>query len=112
MKRSFTIPDSVLNQCPACKAGIKVQPTSVFGDFQCKNCEKKLWYLAAGDSPRFFDHEQSTAVREYVIQFLADKLDLDHESLASDPDLLYSGDADSLQRIEMLTELEDELKRL
>ena len=44
------------------------------------------------------------------MQFIAEKLELDREALESNPDLLNSTDADSLERLEMLMELEEELE--
>lgn len=110
MKRSFTIPEGTSNQCPNCQSKVQVQPTSIFGEYNCSDCESKLWFLAAGDVPKFFDFVEATPLREYVIQFIAEKLELDYAQLVANPELLNTSETDSLERLEMLMELEEQLE--
>ena len=110
MNRSFTLPKSRVNQCPLCQCGIQIEPTSIFGDFDCRGCGRTLWYLAASNTARFFEHAQAKPIRDYVIDFIAERLDVDPLALAEDPELLNSQDTDSLERLEMLMELEEELE--
>ena len=110
MTRSFATPENQVNRCPICNTGIQIEPTTVFGDFDCADCGKTLWYLAASNSVRFFDHSQASELRDYVIGFIAERLEVDRHELAADPHLLDSSDTDSLERLEMLMELEEELE--
>ena len=110
MNRSFTTPESRVDQCPLCDKGVQTDKTSIFGNYDCPDCGRKLWFLGPGEKARFFDDSKADQLREFVIEFIADRLELDPARLASDPDLIDSHDTDSLERLEVLMELEEALE--
>tara|TARA_R110002049_G_scaffold305056_3_gene501065 strand:+ start:4577 stop:4915 length:339 start_codon:yes stop_codon:yes gene_type:complete len=110
MNRPFTTPESAVNRCPKCDNTIQLEPTSIFGQYSCKQCDSTLWFLAAGDTARFFEYTEAESLREFVIDFIAERLEIDSQSLAANPDLLNSSDTDSLERLEILMELEETLE--
>ncbi len=97
------------NQCPLCEAEVKVDGTLLLGETSCPHCEKKLWFLAAPDEARFFDYENSGDLREKTSPFVAERLDVDRAQLIANPNMLNELEVDSLEALELLMDLEEEL---
>ena len=75
----------------------------------CTHCEKKLWYLAAANEARFFDYESSEEMRERTYSFVAERLEVDRDRIQANPKILDELDIDSLEALELLMDLEEEL---
>lgn len=61
------------------------------------------------DQVRLYDEEQARERKERVFQFIAGQLRVARESLGSDFSKLKWSDADSLDIVELVMELEEEL---
>lgn len=81
----------------------------LFGQIACPQCSVKLWYIAAADSARFFEYETSKDLQNRAISFVAERMDLDVDELSANPALLNEQDTDSLETLELLMDLEEEL---
>ena len=97
------------NRCPSCNAEIKAESTAFFGDMQCPSCSKKLWFLVAADSARFFEYDTSAELQDRAISFIAERMEVDKDELAANPGLLNDQETDSLEALELLMDLEEEL---
>ncbi len=96
-----------LNTCPLCNCDVHVEGNSLFGEQACAGCGKKLWFLTAAHEARFFDYETSGELRDKACGFIAERFEIDREKLT--PNVLDEMDVDSLEALEMLMELEEEL---
>ena len=97
------------NQCPQCKGEVRIEASSLFGDMPCPHCDTKLWYLAAANEARFFDYETSAEMRDKTYSFVAERLELERDRVEANPKFLDELDIDSLEALEMLMDLEEEL---
>lgn len=97
------------NRCPSCDADVTAETSSWFGDIDCPSCGTKLWFLAAADSARFFDHATSTDLQNQAIEMIAERMELDKDALVANPKILDDIEADSLEALELLMDLEEGL---
>ncbi|NND97110.1 MAG: hypothetical protein HKN47_07270 [Pirellulaceae bacterium] len=97
------------DRCPLCEAEVHVEPTALFGDMNCPSCDQKLWYLNAADSARFFEHQTSGELQDRAISFIAERLEVDKTQLAANPKMINELETDSLEALEMIMDLEEEL---
>jgi len=97
------------NRCPLCEGEVRIESSTLFGDMQCPHCGKKLWYLAAANEARFFDYETSDEMREKTYSFVAERLEVDRERIQHNPKILDEVEIDSLEALELLMDLEEEL---
>ncbi|QDT10586.1 acyl carrier protein [Planctomycetes bacterium K23_9] len=97
------------NRCPLCESSVSVETTDFFGEIDCPDCNKRLWFLAAADSARFFEQATSGDLQQQAIQMIAEKFELDPQKLAGNPQLINDVDTDSLEALELIMDLEDEL---
>ena len=97
------------NCCPSCKTDIRVEPSILFGEMACPKCSKRLWYLVAADSARLFDFESSTDLQKRAITFIAQRMEVDADELSADPSILNNLETDSLEALELLMDLEEEI---
>ena len=81
----------------------------MFGDFQCPECDTKLWFLSAANEARFFDHDESSEMRSKTYEFVAERFEIDQSRIEANPKILDELDIDSLEALEMLMDLEEEL---
>lgn len=97
---SSRTPEGTPNRCPVCGHSFCLEPSKPFGDAPCPACGTLLWFVARGESLRFFDPEASG-----LAELVADRLGLS-------PDLVRSGrldeaGIDSLDLVELMMELEE-----
>ena len=97
------------NSCPHCENELAAEANTLFGDTQCPACDKKLWYLSAANEARFFDYEMSADHRNTTYSFVAERFEVDVSRLQDNPKILDELDIDSLEALEMLMDLEEEL---
>ena len=102
-------PSHQTNRCPLCQSEVRVEPSVLFGDTQCPGCDKKLWYLAAANDARFFDFEASAQLQQRTYEFVSERFEVDADELRANPKILDERDVDSLEALEMLMDLEEEL---
>ena len=97
------------NRCPLCGGEVKVETDQIFGEIDCPQCGKHLWFLSAAFAARFFDFESSTELREQAIGMMAERLELDPSDLANNPKLIQEIETDSLEALELIMDLEEQL---
>lgn len=109
---SSRTPEGLPNHCPICGASVCIEPSQPFGDAPCPSCGHLLWFLNFGSEQRLFLPPKSRTIRERVLQFLAEQLGVSRSSLDADnpPVLVNDLGADSLDLVELVMELEEELE--
>jgi acyl carrier protein len=111
MIASSRTPEGTLNRCPVCKKAIEIEPSMPFGDAPCPHCGCLLWFIAAESDVRFYPYEQSAALRERVIRFFANLLGVEEDVVRRNPNIWNELGADSLDMVELVMELEDEVDK-
>jgi acyl carrier protein len=104
MISSRTPGGSAPNRCPVCGAKLRVEPALLHGDAPCPTCGTLLWFLALPGATRYFDQADAVKFRERVADFLATRAGLRKDDVWS-----RETGADSLDIVELVMELEDEL---
>lgn len=97
--------------CPLCGADVVVEPNLLIGDATCPRCGQLLWFIQSAAATQVFDAEQTSAVRERALEFIANQLGVDPEQVANHPALVKDLGADSLDTMELVMELERELRQ-
>ena len=97
------------NACPDCATKILLEPTALFGDMDCPQCHQKLWFLTAAGSARFYVYDSSAELRQRAIEFIARRLEVDHAELAANPGMVNELETDSLEALELVMDMEEEL---
>src|SRR5262245_34209097 len=99
---STRTPEGEPVRCPICGAGVRVEPSTPAGDSPCPNCGHLLWFVPGREGVHLFPASSiGPDVRRRVTSFLerwerADRLDRRVR-------------ADSLDVIEIVMEMEEEL---
>jgi acyl carrier protein len=91
-----------------CGNQVAIEPSLFFGDAPCPNCGTLLWFLRASSEMRFFEHAAADSLRSRVIRLVAEQLGITQADLVQDPTQLQSLDADSLDLVELVMQLEEE----
>jgi len=97
------------NACPLCDATVKPDTAVLFGEIDCPECAKRLWYLTLADSARCFEYDSSGDLQQQAIDIIAERYELDPGKLAADATMLNGVETDSLAALELIMDLEDEL---
>jgi acyl carrier protein len=108
MIASSRTPEGTPNHCPVCKQSIQIEPSMPFGDAPCPHCGCLFWSIAADSDIRFYPFEQSAALREQIIRFVAQFLGIDEEAVRRNPNIWNESGAESLDMVELVMELEEE----
>jgi len=106
---STRTPEGSPNRCPLCGSEVRIEPSQPFGDAPCPVCGHLLWFLRLHSEPHFFANDQATALRERVLNIVAENLGINKESLAADPSFRKEIGADFLDIVELVMELEEEV---
>ena len=100
-----------LNRCPVCQREVRIESSMPFGDAPCPNCGCLLWFIGLPTQDRLlFEYEAAEAIRDRVMEALADFLGVSKYQLESDPSLLLDKRIDSLDMVELMMELEEEFR--
>src|SRR5215831_17979422 len=100
-----------LNRCPVCQREVRIKSSMPFGDAPCPNCGCLLWFIGLPSQDRLlFEYEASEAIRDRVMEALADFLGVTKQKLESDPSLLLDQRIDSLDMVELMMELGEEFR--
>lgn len=103
-------PSNPPNRCPHCEREVRPQSEALFGQMPCPTCGKELWYLSAASEGKFFDFESSAEIQQKTYTFIAERLEVDRDELIANPQKIADElNVDSLEALEMLMDLEDEL---
>ncbi len=76
----------------------------------CLQCEVRLWYLTTADSARFFDFASTGDLQKRAIEIIAERFEVDEEKLAENPRLINEVATDSLESLELIMDLEEQLE--
>ncbi|MEM9660399.1 MAG: phosphopantetheine-binding protein [Planctomycetota bacterium] len=109
MSISSRTPEGEPNRCPVCLASIVIEPSSVFGDAVCPRCGSLLWFLNLPTEARVFERSDSDEVRNRVAAIVARQLGVDPRRVEENEALLNGLGADSLDVVELVMDLEEEL---
>ncbi len=112
MTISSRTPEGSPGKCPICDNDICIEPSLPYGDAPCPNCGALLWFLNLSGETRCFDSAETAQFRQRVLDGIADQLELDaltRAKLQADPAILRQLGADSLDLVEIVMELEEEL---
>lgn len=91
-------------------ADVVVEPSVFFGDATCPRCGQLLWFIQPGNETHVFDLQRTSEARDRVIDIIAEQLGADRAKIANRPYLFRDLGADSLDTIELVMELEEELE--
>jgi acyl carrier protein len=105
---SSRTPEGQPNHCPVCDADVCIDPSPLFGDATCPRCGSLLWFLNVESHARVFDRYRSNTIRDRVIQIIAEQLGVDAAKINERTSLVNDLDADSLDLVELVMELEEE----
>jgi hypothetical protein len=84
----------------------------VAGDAPCPNCGTWLWFVGFSDENRlFFESCSSKGIRKRCLEFLMSRLGVSEQDLEANTAHLGDLGFDSLDLVELMMELEEELKR-
>ena len=109
MTISSRTPEGQPNHCPICDADVLIEPSPLFGDATCPNCGNLLWFLNLQSQPHVFPRSTSRRIRDRVIAIVASQLGVDREKITEDTSFINDLGADSLDTVELIMELEEEL---
>ncbi len=105
---SSRTPEGVPNRCPVCRGDVRISASLPFGDAPCPNCGCLLWFVGLPDEQLLFEYEAAEVIRERILERLSQELGVSKHKLEADPSLLKHR-LDSLDEVELLMEIEDEL---
>ena len=110
MRISSRNPEGEPNQCPICDSKIFIEPYQPFGDAPCPACGQLLWFVRRHNDLIFYDsiaaELRMTRMREIIAQQLGIALDKIPEDL--NEFIAADLEADSLDLVELVMELEEE----
>jgi acyl carrier protein len=95
-------------KCPFCQAQVSVERSVVFGDAVCPHCGQLLWFTRLAGETRLFDTQLTETARDRVLDIAAQRLGIDRARILNNPNLLNELQADSLDLVEFIMELEEE----
>jgi acyl carrier protein len=90
-------------------ANVVVEPSVFIGDATCPRCGQLLWFIQTADTAELFDAQQSQERKDRVIEIIANQLGVDRDKIANNPALFDAIGADSLDVVELVMDLEEEL---
>jgi hypothetical protein len=88
--------------CPFCRAVLAADDDELIAQQQCPRCGTPLWRLALPSGCVFYVRRPGQSVEEFLAELLGPRLGISRDEIAS---LLR--DADSLDRVEFVLELDD-----
>jgi hypothetical protein len=100
------IPLGTPNCCPACSRSVAANASDLEGFVACAHCGEKLWFVVQTSDTRFFNWRDALAFQNYAARLLAAQLGVSSSEL---PALLRDLAADSLDIVDMVAELDEEL---
>lgn len=109
MTISSRTPEGQPGRCPICRANVIIEPSLFFGDAPCPSCGHLLWFVQLEQNVWLFEGEHSSERKSRVLRRIADQLGVDAAYLADHPSLMSELGADSLDFVELIMELDEEL---
>ena len=100
--------DGELNCCPACGESALADLGLQFGDMNCTNCGRRLFFIKVGRMAKFFAYPQAKGLREGLIAAVARVLNINESKITPETSFVDDLGADSLDMVELIMELEEE----
>jgi acyl carrier protein len=88
---------------------VRIESSKPFGDAPCPHCGSLLWFLATPAALRFAPPDRVEDIQELVLGRLAGRLAVSKEALRANPSLPRERGIDSLELVELIVELEEEI---
>ena len=89
-----------LGHCPFCRTALP-EPTTLYGESECLQCNAQLWHLGFASGPTFFVRRAGESICELMVSLADPRYGFTAEDLEG-----ILKDADSLDVVELLAELE------
>ncbi|HEV2972805.1 MAG TPA: hypothetical protein VGY55_22750 [Pirellulales bacterium] len=86
---------------------MQIEPSSPFGDGPCPNCGTLLLFVQVGRHALFVTGEEAEAIRERIRTFSQDDEEIREETIRQLQSILARHDANSLDLVELVMEIED-----
>jgi hypothetical protein len=93
------------NRCPVCRAGLWAPDSETIGERSCPRCGAELWWFVGSGGPVFLVRPSGQSARRCLAALAARR----HGLPADDMEELLKG-CDSLDLVEVVTTIEEELK--
>ncbi len=106
---SSRTPEGVPNHCPVCDGFICIEPSQPLGDAPCPNCGTLLWFFDTSAGMRFHESKAIAPLRDRLIETICENLGVSRERISSTASFSEDMGADSLEIVELVMELEEEL---
>ena len=101
--------DGQVNHCPTCNADLFIDPLKFYGDVKCESCNSLGWFLNLRFHTHVFKHAECSEMRRQVIQVVADHFGVTTEQIENSKSLTEEFEADSLDAVELVMSIEEEL---
>ena len=89
-------------------ADVIVTPSVFTGDATCPRCGQLLWFIQTEETTRLFDGQQSSTIRDRIVDIVANRLGVDGDKISNHHTVLRDFGVDSLDAVELVMELEEE----
>lgn len=106
---SSRTPEGPLNRCPVCGSVVSIEPSLPTGDAPCPRCGHLLWFFALFPTTTLLLPAEDTARRQRVLDLVAETLGVERDELLAHSSGDLSLGADSLDLVDLVVALEDEL---
>lgn len=93
------------NRCPVCSTSLFVPTEKTFGAQNCPQCRAELWFLGFSGNPLFFTRRPGETSEDFLLRIADQRLGITAEEMSA---VLKTGD--SLDMVELLTELDEQLR--
>src|SRR4051812_17014888 len=97
------------NTCPICGKVVRDRSSDLFGDFRCPGCDHELFFVKIGRQAEFFRQAYGARIRTRLVSFLSQQLCIEKDKVTPDAWLIKDYGADSLDLVQLVMELEEEL---
>lgn len=109
MTISSRTPEGEPARCPLCNADIAIEPSIFIGDGTCPRCGQLIWFIQNRLDTRTFSRHGNGDLRDRALELISQHLGVDRERIANNPSFLTNLGADSLDTVELVMELQEEL---
>ncbi|MCA9212309.1 MAG: hypothetical protein KDB27_04525 [Planctomycetales bacterium] len=109
MTISSRTPEGEPARYPLCSADVVVEPSVFIGDGTCPNCGQLIWFLQSPLETRVFSLSSSVELRDRIINTISKQLNVPRDRIPNNSLFLDDIGVDSLDTVELVMELEEEL---
>ena len=103
-------PEGEPAECPICGEVVRIEPSVYFSDAPCPSCGTLLWFIRLGEQ-NVLVNPSKAARRKGLLRILSELTGASELLLQSNPESFDRLELDSMQLVELIMELEDELSQ-